>query len=381
MPMFDTVLQEKPAIVLEIGHAFTKLGFAGEPHPRSIIPSELLDHKAKSTGRTVANKKLFDYGSATELYDQLVEFLKTLFFKYVLVSPKERKVVIVESVLCPTIIRDNLAKALFCHFDVSSIFFVPTHLVTLATLAINTALVVDVGFKEAVIVPVYSGVQAIFGWQAQPLAAEAVHEHIKGELILNGVDEQLLTDYIVEDIKVRTCFVTTKERAEKFRSEEKPQPCPDVEYPVTGHEIIKIPGTIRETAFEVLFPQDNDNLNLANIILDSIIKCPRDMRKALAENIVLIGGSTMVLGLTARLQAEMLALLASDQYNEKLFVKTFKFHKSPAKANFVAWMGGSIYGATDLVLSKSITREAYSKNQQLPDFTNYDEMRMAVCRW
>ncbi|XP_055534291.1 actin-related protein 10 [Wyeomyia smithii] len=375
MPLFDTVLQEKPAIVLEIGHAFTKLGFAGEPHPRSIISSEVLNHKAKSSGQTKPNKKLFDYANEADLYDQLVEFLKTIFFKYVLVSPKDRKIVIVESVLCPTQIRENLARALFCHFDVSSIFFVPIHLVVLATLAVDTALVVDIGYKEAVVVPVYSGVQALFAWEAQPLAAEAVHEHIKGELILNGVDEQLLTDYIIEDIKVRTCFVTTMERASKWRKEEKFQTCPDVDYPIKGDEIIKVPGIIRETAFEVLFPDNNDHLNLANIILNSILKCPKDMRKALAENIVLIGGTTMVLGLAARLKDELLALLRSSQYENKLFVKNFKFHKPPSKANFTGWLGGSIYGATDLVLSKSIAREAYSKSQQLPDFTNFDETR------
>ncbi|XP_058832596.1 actin-related protein 10 [Topomyia yanbarensis] len=375
MPLFDSVLQEKPAIVLEIGHAFTKLGFAGESHPRSIIPSEVLEHKSKNSGQTAASKKLLDYANESELYDQLVDFLKTIFFKYVLVSPKERKVVIVESVLWPTQIRENLARALFCHFDVSSIFYVPIHLVVLATLAVDTALVVDIGYKEAVVVPVYSGVQAVFAWEAQPLAAEAVHEHIKGELILNGIDEQLLTDYVIEDIKVRTCFVTTRERAIKWRSDEKPVACPEVDYPVKGDETIKIPGVIRETAFEVLFPDDNDHLNLANIILNSILKCPKDMRKALAENIVLIGGSTMVLGLAARLKQELLALLESEQYSDKLFVKTFKFHKPPSKANFTAWLGGSIYGATDLVLSKSIAREAYSKHQQLPDFINYDEVR------
>lgn len=375
MPLFDTVLQEKPAIVLEMGYAFTKLGFAGESHPRSIIPSEVLDHRTRSSSQTTPNKKLFDYASESELYDQLVEFLKTIFFKYVLVSPKERKVVIVESVLCPTQIRENLAKALFCHFDVSSVFYVPTHLVVLATLAVDTALVVDIGYKEAAVVPVYSGVQAVFAWEAQPLAAEAVHDHIKGELILNGVEEQLLTDYVIEDIKVRTCFVTTKERATKWRAQEQFQTCPDVDYPIKGDEVIKISGTLRETAYEVLFPEDNDHLNLANIILNSILKCPKDMRKALAENIVLVGGTTMVLGLASRLKAELVALLQSEQYKDKLFLKTFKFHNPPSKANFTAWLGGSIYGATDLVLSKSIARETYCKHQQLPDFTNYDETR------
>jgi actin-related protein 10 len=172
-----------------------RLGFAAEPCPRFIIPTEV---RNSANGK---HKKLFDYKNQQELYDQMVEFVQKLFFKYVLVSPKDRKVVIVESVLCPTDIRETLAKVLFCHFEVPSIFFVPSHLVVLATLSQETALVVDIGYKEAVVIPVYCGVQVLNAWQAQPLAAEAVHEEIKGQLILNGVKEELLSEGIVEDIK------------------------------------------------------------------------------------------------------------------------------------------------------------------------------------
>uniref|UniRef100_A0A182JJ55 Uncharacterized protein n=1 Tax=Anopheles atroparvus TaxID=41427 RepID=A0A182JJ55_ANOAO len=382
MPLFETVLQEKPAIVLEIGNALTKLGFAGEPYPRSIIPSEVLDHGAKNAGLTTPNRKLFDYTTEVELYDSLVDFLKTIFFKNVLVSPKERKIVVVESVLCPTLIKENLARALFCHFDVSSVFFVPTHLVVLATLAVETALVVDIGCKEAIVVPVFCGVQALYAWDAQPLAAESVHNEIKRQLLESGVKEELLTETVLEDIKIRTCFVTTYERATKYRSDEETAitPCPDVDYPVQGEEIIKISGRLRETAYEVMFPEDNDRLGLPYIMLNAILKCPRDTRKPLASNIVLIGGSTMVQGMTARLKSELLALSKSDLYKDRLFLQTFKFHNPPSEANFTAWLGGSIYGATDLVLSKSITREAYIKNQAIPDFTNYEETRALSSR-
>uniref|UniRef100_T1E879 Putative arp11 n=1 Tax=Anopheles aquasalis TaxID=42839 RepID=T1E879_ANOAQ len=47
MPLFETVLQEKPAIVLEIGTALAKLGFGGEPYPRCIVPSVVLGHEVK----------------------------------------------------------------------------------------------------------------------------------------------------------------------------------------------------------------------------------------------------------------------------------------------------------------------------------------------
>lgn len=115
-----------------------------------------------------------------------------------------------ESVLCPTEIRETLAKVLFRHFEVLSVLFIPTHLVVLSTLAVETALVIDIGNKEATIIPVYCGVQVLHAWQAQAIAAEAVHDDIKRQLIECGVDQTLLTSEIIEDIKGKD-FGRTKE--------------------------------------------------------------------------------------------------------------------------------------------------------------------------
>ncbi len=139
---------------------------------------------------------------------------------------------------------------------------------------------------------------------------------------------------------VRTCFVTTYERAQKYRNDDPPMPCPDVQYSINGKKDIKINGKLRETAFEVMFPEDNDHLGLPYIILDTILKCPLDIRRELAENLFLIGGSTMVLGLMARLKVELLELLKTNMYKYKLFFDSVKFHTAPAKPNFTAWLGG-----------------------------------------
>lgn len=352
-----------------ISYFYFRLGFASEPYPRYIIPSKVFDVLLSKS------QKLFDFENEIDFYDQVIEFFKLIFFKYVLVSPKDRKIVLVETILCPTNVREIFAKALFCHFEVSSIFFVPTHLVVLATLAVETALVVDLGYKEAVVIPVYSGVQVIHACEAQNIAAESVHDSIKTQLCVSGVKEELLTDDVIEDIKVRACFVTTYQRALAYRNGEEIQPCSDVEYPIKAKEVIVIPGKLRETAFESLFPEDNDRLGLPYIILDCVLRCPIDMRKELLENILLIGGTSMANGLASRLKTEILNLLDSDYYKDKFFTKTIKFHNAPAKSNFTGWLGGSIYAGTDLLLTRSLTKETYAKTQTVPDWSKIDEIR------
>lgn len=303
-----------------------------ESYPRSIIPTEIISGTSPTT-----SKSLFNYTDQLQFYDQVVDFIQTLFFKHLLVNPKERKVVMVESALCPTEIREVFAKVLFRHFEISSILFVPSHLVALSALAIETALVVDIGSKEATVIPVFSGVQVLHSWQAQSLGANAVHAEIKRQLIEDGVSSDLLTDEIVEEIKVRTCFVTKYERSQKYKNNEEISPPPSVSYPIRGIETINISGKLRETAYEVLFPEDNERLGLPYIILDSIASCSIDMRKVLLENLVVIGGTAMARGLIARLKDELLALLKTDIYNEKLHSNIVKFHRMPAKENFAAW--------------------------------------------
>lgn len=79
-----------------------------------------------------------------------------------------------------------------------------------------------------------------------------------------------ITEKLVEDMKVRTCFVTTLERSGKLGTAEAPTPPPSVKYP--GVKNINIPGEVREKAFEALWERDNDNLSIPTMILDAILQ-------------------------------------------------------------------------------------------------------------
>lgn len=52
-------------------------------------------------------------------FENMISFLNELImFRYLLVNHRERRIVIVESILCPTEFREVLAKVLFIHFEV-----------------------------------------------------------------------------------------------------------------------------------------------------------------------------------------------------------------------------------------------------------------------
>lgn len=86
----------------------------------------------------------------------------------------------------------------------------------------------------------------------------------------NIVPESDLSEKFIEEVKVRTCFVTTFDRANKFNTKEEEAPPPDVKY--YTNKTITIPGSLREKAFEVLWEKDLDNHSLPTMILDAILK-------------------------------------------------------------------------------------------------------------
>ncbi|XP_024870526.1 actin-related protein 10 [Temnothorax curvispinosus] len=353
-------ISDKTMVVFDIGSAYTKFGYAGEMSPRGIIRTEVRCSESKKI------RRIIDYKDPEDLYQLLVDFLHLLFFKYVVISPKDARILLLESPLAVTSFRDTLAKVMFRHFEVGSMLFLPSHLATISTLGIDTALVLDVGYQEATLIPIFEGIPVLKAWQALPLGGQIVHENL-GKYFRDTASNLDLSEKMLEDIKVRTCFVTTLERSAKLGTENAPTPPPDVTYP--GVKRILIPGEIREKAFEILWERDNDNLSLPTMILDAIVKCPLDTRRVLAENIILVGGTSMTKGFASRLKSELLALIASDLYKNKLKVESFKFHTAPSKSNCTAWLGGAIFGTTDLPL-RCLTKEVYLKTNRVPDWSN-----------
>jgi actin-related protein 10 len=386
MPLYEgiSLSSEKTPVVFDFGHAYTKCGFAGENGPRCVILSEV---RRSKTGKTV---KLYDLSEADDLYGALVDFIHFLYFRHLLINPKERRVVIVESFLCTTKFRNLLAKVFFKHFEVPSILFAASHLMAALTLGVPSCLVMDCGFDETIVLPVYEGIALLKAYQVLPIAGKTIHERLEAQLcehatIKVGPHEEVsassvkesLTSEVLEDIKVRTCFVTKLERAKVINSTNDLPPPPGVEYPLGGSKLMTIDGKIRETACEVLFEQDADEVSVATLILDSLLKCPIDTRRKLAENILLVGGTVMLPGFKRRLVTELHELKTLPKYKERLAIETFMFHTPPAKENYAAWLGGAIFGSLEIVHIRSVGREQYLKGCSIPDWCSLLEAEEA----
>lgn len=364
---------DKQAVIIDIGVAFTKIGLAGEQVPRHIIRTELNKIvKSKMESIPLLSRTRSESDEKDSLYSLFKDFFHQVYFQYLLVNPKERRVVICDSMLKPIEIRNLIAKILFKHFEVVSVVYMPSHLLALFTCGLSSGLVVDVGFSETVAVPVFEQGSILNGLEFIDLAASSLHEHIHKHIMESGVvlvenQEKPAKDHVknidsrvLEDIKVRCCFVGRREFDMKALS---------VKYPLEGGIILNVDGTIRAHAADILFEGDEEGKSIATLILDSILKCPIDCRKTLAENIVLVGGGVMMAGFESRLMAELKHLLQTEQYNRSLFIKKLAFKKPPVPANYCVWQGGALLGALEILPELSMTRDRYNANPYIPDWS------------
>ncbi len=175
MSFLDNVIIEKPAIVIDIGHAYTKCGLAGETGPHTIIPSKITQnnvtikihdykqahntHKLNKSNNIQLSRADIEEETLKEI---LIEFLYRIFFKILNSNARERKVVVVESILTDSFFRKVLAEVLFKNFQVVSVLFMPSHLASLYALGLNTGLVVDCGYVDCQLLPITESKHCLF---------------------------------------------------------------------------------------------------------------------------------------------------------------------------------------------------------------------------
>jgi actin-related protein 10 len=319
------------------------------------------------------------YLHRNELYLILCRFLQTIYLQYLMVNPKDYRVVVVEPLLCPTSFRNTLARAFFSHFSVPYVAFIPSPLLCLFSIGRQTALVVDVGWQETTVLPIYEGIPVISAWQSTSCAAKTVHNTVLQSVLERGTvkssnaleDKPLYLksgiETALEDIIVSTCAVPAKDY------ERMP---PSVEFPLNKHCTLSIHGRTRSTCAETLFVEEVDDQPIPRVILDSLLKCSSDCRRALSENILVVGGVASLPGFNYRLKQELERLVADkcQHFNCPLEALEFKFQQPPAHTSTAAWVGGSIFGCSEIaVLERAVSKDRFKEmNQHLPDWSSCD---------
>ncbi|KAJ3159888.1 Actin- protein 10, partial [Irineochytrium annulatum] len=390
-------------VVLDIGSLYIKCGLSGESKPRHIVPITVPVPYAPSVEMSRSGSKL--HGLYTLTLDPaqddfrkqlLLDHLIAVYNKYLLTDPKQRKVIICENALMPLKLKETLALILLEVLQVPSITFMPSSLLALLTTGTMTGLVIDSGHLETVCVPIYDGRPLIHFVTTIPKAGDSLTARLKLLIRGHGVllpetPHHTLTDHMIEtiapevweDMKSRVCFVGKFPRQEDVSGDNREQAYPyrermipytiyksearKVEWRLGPGEKVVIPGWVRERAAEVLFEGDEDGDSVASIALDAVLKCPPDIRAEIVQNILLVGGTSMLPGFQSRLMEHMAHILEErPAYSRaKRLAPRLKFARTIFTRNC------SIVGALKTT-GIEVTREAFARDKKIPDWTVQD---------
>ncbi|KAG6964642.1 hypothetical protein JG687_00005850 [Phytophthora cactorum] len=381
-------LSDKNALVLELGARYVRCGVSGERSPRCVERWQVGDMLQKplssSEWRQYLYPKLhalcFKCVRCAFSIGLITVVTNTANDRLLLVNPSRRRFVVCEDLLLPRVFRETLLNILFDVLNASAVTLVPSMVAVLYATANHTALVVDCGWMETRLLPVFKGVPLPYLYETVPAGSRNCCKVIQREL--NSSRDQPMdsseivtpaTEAMAEDILERACFAQQKDPLPNVVDAEFHAQDNDV-LQVFEEVLLHVPGNLRTDAVEqlILGDEGTEGTSIVDGIVQVLKKAPLDVRAAMLENLLLVGGTAMIPGLAQRVAAEVRETLRHD--NEFASASTAVDRAQLVQAyfprNMLAWVGGSIYAATESARVSAISSKEYrsSKGTSVPDW-------------
>jgi len=360
-------------VVIDNGSGMVKAGFAGEEAPRCVFPAIVgrpkhnqalmgTSNKTEYIGEEAMQKRgilNLEYpisSGIVESWEDMERVWNHTFYNELRVTPSELQgVLLTEAPRNPKANREKMIQIMFENFEVQNAYVAIQAVMSLYAAGRTTGLVVDSGDGVSHTVPVFEGFMIPHAVEKMEIAGRVLTNYLQKLLLEEGHSFTSSAELeIVKDIKEKFCYVAenydSEMEAAKVSSEH------DKNHELPDKKVIKIPATVRMTCPELLFKPELNGKTCASIqklANNSIQGSDIDVRKDLAKNIILSGGTTMYDGIATRLQSELQGLLA--QGTEVRIVAS-------ADRKYAVWKGGSTLASLSTFASQWITAEDYEEN-------------------
>jgi actin-related protein 3 len=357
---------QTPAVVMDNGTGYSKLGFAGNDSPSFVFPTAIATRGptggggSSGSGRpAVANKPSFLTGGAgpgghlsgkrgtedldfyigdealsaaggsgyginypirhgqIDNWDLMERFWSNSIFKYLRVEPEDHHFLLTEPPLNPPENREATAEIMFESFNVAGLYIAVQAVLALAASWTSskvqdrslTGTVIDSGAGVTHVIPVAEGYVIGSSIKSVPIAGRDITQFVQSLLRERGESDSSLAT--AERIKEEYCYVCpdiVKEFARYDRESDDRFKQHTVTY-ANGKTTTVDVGYERFLAPEIFFNPEiysSDFLTPLPTIVDNVIQTsPIDVRRGLYKNIVLSGGSTLYKDFGRRLQRDI----------------------------------------------------------------------------
>lgn len=404
-----------PAVVIDNGTGYTKMGYAGNTEPQFIIPSciaikesaKVGDQAIRRLGKGVEDLDFYIGDEAmdatnyavkwpirhgiVEDWDLMERFIEQAIFKYLRAEPEDHYFLLTEPPLNTPENREYTAEIMFESFNVPGLYIAVQAVLALAASWTSkqtsertlTGTVIDSGDGVTHVIPVAEG---------YVIGSCIKHIPIAGRDITFFI-QQLLREREV-NIPPEQSMETAKAIKEKFS-----YVCPDIVKEFNKYDtepskwikqfegmnsVTKQPFSVDvgyerflgpEIFFHPEFTNPDFTVPISETVDEVIQNCPIDVRRGLYKNIVLSGGSTMFRDFGRRLQRDVKRFvdnrlkISEELSGGKLKPKPIDVAVvSHNMQRYAVWFGGSMLASTPEFYQVCHTK------------ADYDEHGPSICR-
>jgi actin-related protein len=308
-------------IIIDIGSAYTKIGFAGEPSPRYVFPTITGTEKYKAVMVDVSGRNIYigvkmrgvlkikrpiERGAIMD-WNDYYEILNYIFYSLLRVENLSNyPVLYTEPPFLQRETKEYIARVLYETHRVKSLIMVPTPVLALFSVGLTTGLVIESGDGITWITPIIGGQIVEQSVQKLTLAGTDVNQHLKNLLMREGINiESSAVDEIIKEIKEKNCyFVLDPENPPKVNE--------NFSFAMPDGSSIDIPNYIFHEAPEVLFQPNLLGYNILNIpqaVMNSLQGIDKYYWSDLLSHIMIAGGNLSYSGFEERLKTELSKLI------------------------------------------------------------------------
>ncbi|MFW9999556.1 MAG: hypothetical protein ACFE9Q_06735 [Candidatus Hodarchaeota archaeon] len=312
-------------IIIDIGSAYVKIGFSGEPGPRFVFPCITGTEKYKSVMVDVSARSIYVGNDVSRMrgvlkikhplsrgeimdWDSFYEVLNYIFYSLLRIENLSNyPVFYCETPFMHRDTKEYIARLFFETHQVKSLIMMQTPLLSLFSVGLTTGLVIESGDGLTWIVPIINGQIIQHAVQKLPLAGVDVNQNLKSLLMREGVSiSSSAADEIIQEIKEKNCYFVLDPSIPTKPGEMFSVSMPD-------GSTINVPTYILYQAPEVLFnPVMLGYANIMNIpqaVIASIRAVDNNYWHKLLSHIVFSGGNLSYSGFQERFESELNPLL------------------------------------------------------------------------
>ena len=311
-------------IIVDIGSAYTKIGFAGEPSPRFVFPTITGKEKYKAVMVDVSARNIYVGTDAKKMrgvlkikhpiergaimdWNDYYEILNYIFYSLLRIENLSNyPVLYTEPPFLHQETKEYIARVLYETHRVKSLIMIPTPVLSLFSVGLTTGIVIESGDGTSWVCPIISGEIVDQAVQKLTLAGTDVNQHLKNLLMREGINiESSAVDEIIKEIKEKNCFFA-------LDPENPPNMDDTFSFTMPDGSNINIPNYIFHEAPEVLFKPNLLGYNILNIpqaVINSVKSIDKYYWSDLLSHIMLSGGNLSYSGFEERFRSELVQLI------------------------------------------------------------------------